>query len=449
MNVHITTHQAMAPPQRRHSARGGFLYVAVLMISLIVMASVAAALTISTASLRGESARADRLESLQLAESEIHRLAALMSESADWRTDTNNNQFSNWRSVKVDNAAMDNLQVRHRLVDSDGDLADDPTDPVELTVHAKVGRSQAAVSVQLESAPVPLDLLNYSVTSERSLKFDKNAGGVLSCERPVQVGHNCDGAYHGILTTPRLECDGNIQITLRGDRTSDSITLPSEDVLDYYVDRGTEIRTDAIDAAIGHEAQGGDLVLRDQLLSANDNPFGNTNPDGIYWIDCHHRKVKIFHCRFHATVVFVNANKVEIEDSVLWSYPTTPDVMIAADSEIKFKNIRTPLHERNRNKNFNPSSTPFRETLSDSSQDDEYPLELRGIIYSTGNVKFEHTDNERISLAGLVVCREFRIDDARLSITHLDELLSNPPRPFVDPTPMRFVRGTFRRVPAQ
>jgi hypothetical protein len=418
----------------------GFLYVAVLFVSLIVMASVAAALSISTSTLQGETGRSNRVEALRLAESEIHRQAALMKTSALWRTDSTHNVFSSWRSLEVDGVPATKTQVRHRFVDSDGDLADDPTDPVELTVHAKIGRSEAAISVQLESAPVPIDLLRYSITTGHNLRF-LPTGGAISCERPVQVSRNCVG-YSGILTTPLLECSGNVRPTLRGDLADESVTLPSQDVLAGYVARGTEIPR----ATIPRAANGQDLEIKDRLLSPTANPFGATDPAGIYWIDANNRKVNISHCRFDATLIILDASWIQVKDGVVWNYPTTPDVIIAADSEIWFKHLDTTLDETARNVNFNPASSPYRQTLSNVTTTDVYPPELRGIIYTTHDVGLEHTHDGVQHLTGLIVCNKLIVDDARMTITPLDELLSNPPPGFADPTPMRFVRGTFRRI---
>jgi hypothetical protein len=433
--------------RRRPKPMTGFLYVAVLFITLIVMATVAAGLSISTSSLRGDTDRSSRLEALRLAESEIHRQAALMKTSSSWRTAATNNVFSSWQSISVDGVPMTSIQVRHRIFDSDGDLADDPTDPVELTVHAKIGRSEAAVGVRLESNPVPLDLLQYSVTTNRHLRFDTWSGGVLTCERPVQVSRNCLGNSSGVITTPRLECDGNVKITLRGDLADDSVTLPSQDVFSYYVALGTEIPREAI-------PQTGDgngnltLEIKDRLISPTANPFGDTDPAGIYWIDADNRTVSISHCRIEATLVILDAAGVEVKEGITWNYPNSADVILAADSDISLKHLDTPLDEADRGVNFNPPSSPYRQTLANSTTNDVYPPELRGIIYSTHNLELVHTHNNWAHLTGLIVCKNLWVDNAWLTITHLDELLSNPPPPFADPTSMRFVRGTYRRVPS-
>ncbi len=147
------------------------------------MVSVTAALTISTSSLRGETDRSGRGQALRFAESEIHRQAAIMRTSSLWRSSETNNVFSNWHPITANGVDVTGTSlVRHRFNDTDGLLADDLTDTVELTVHAKVGRSEAAITVRLESDPAPLNLLRYSVTAADDIQFE--SGGALSCEAP-------------------------------------------------------------------------------------------------------------------------------------------------------------------------------------------------------------------------------------------------------------------------
>ncbi len=419
----------------------GFLYIAVLFTALLVMAAVTAALSISTANLRSESDRSNRGDALRLAESEIHRQAAMLRASASWRTNSVNGVFSAWRQVSVDGVnPTGTSEVRHRLSDVDGDLADDAWDSVELIVHAKVGRGEAAIAVTLASDPAPLDLLRYSLTAADDLRFE--SGGTLTCERPVQVADDCKTGSSGMLTTPRLECSGSIEMTRRGDLAASSVTMPTTDVVATYIALGTEIPLAAIPQS------GSDLIIQDRLLSPTSNPFGAVDTGGVYWFDAAGSKVVLSHCRFDATLAIRNASAIEIEGGIAWTYPQTADVILATDAPIRLTGVEATLDEAARNVNFNPTSTPFRGTLANLTTTDVYPTDFRGVIYTSDDIRVDPLASAAsLGVTGCLIGRDVRIDGF-VNIRQLDELLTHPPAGLSDPMPVMFVHGSMRRIPS-
>ncbi|MCG8649841.1 MAG: hypothetical protein MI861_08410, partial [Pirellulales bacterium] len=407
----------------------------------MVVASVAAALSISTANLRSESDRADRFAALRLAESELHRQAALMRVSGQWRSDWTSGVFSPWRALTIDGADLSSgAQVRHRLTDSDGDLSDSDIDSVELTVHAKVGSAQAAIAATLEPDPIAYDLLRYAVTATDDLQLD--SGGVLTAERPIQVADSCKTFSSGVIVTPQLECSGSVYPTLRGDLSAANVTLPSRNVVNDYIARGTEIPNAAVPRSLGR------LLIRDVVLSAGNNPFGSTDPNGIYWLDADGRQVIIANCRLEATLVVKDASVTQFSGGLNWTYPNQPDAAFVSNSPIFMIMMDSTLDESDRGVNFNPPSSPYRGTLSDSDTDDVYATEIRGVVYSTRNIWIEPLDDDAaLSITGSIIGRDIS-SRALLHVRQLDELLSAPPLGLSDPTPMRFVRGSQRRIPA-
>ena len=437
----VTIHHWNNRSRRQRRSSNGYLYVAVLFTTLLVMAAVTAAVSISTSNLRGETDRAGRGQALRFVESEIQRQAVLMRTSAQWRNVVTNNVFSDWSPFTVNGVDVTGTsQSRVRFYDPDGDLADDLADPVQLTVHARVGRSEAALTVQLESDPKPLPLLHYSLTASDDIELE--GGGALSCERPVQVADDCKTNTTGILTTPQLDCSGSVQITLRGDLSPSAVVMPSHDVVAQYVAVGTEIPYSAIPLS------GGDLLIEDRLLSPTENPFGTADPSGIYWIDAQGSDVIISHCRFDATLAIRDAAQIEIGGGITWNYPTIPDVILATDSPIRIQNVEPRLDESARSINFNPPSSPYRASLSNTTATDIYPTELRGVIFTTHDFRLDPlVSAATLPIIGAVIGRDIRIEGS-MAIRHLDELLTNPPPALSNKIPMRFVRGTFRRVPS-
>jgi hypothetical protein len=427
--------------RRRGARRGGYVYLAVLFTSLIVVATVAAALSISTLNLRSESDRSGRMTALRHAESELHRIAAGMRTSELWRGGSTHAVFSDWYGITADGVGVAGSPLfRHRFSDSDGQLDDNVADSVELTVHVRVDGSDAAITATLEADPVPYDFLQYSVTATDDIRFESNAA--LSCERPVQVVDDCWTTSWGILTTPRLECGDAVEITLRGDLASANVVMPSRDVLNDFVTAGTEISSASLPDTNGY------LTMEDIVLSPTINPFGGVDAAGIYWLDAGGGAVRISHCRLDATLAIRNAAIIEVTGGINWSYPLTPGAILVSDSDIRFEAVEETLDEVDRAINFNPIASPHRLNMANSDTTDVYPTELRGVIYTTGHVRVNSLENDAtLRLTGAIACQKLRIW-GHLSVTQLDELITDPAVGLSDPTPMRFVRGTQRRIPS-
>ncbi len=426
---------------RPGSRRGGYVYLAVLFTSLIVAASVAAALSISLSTLRGENDRTHRSSALRFAESELHRQAAMMRTSGQWRTESTSGVFSPWYTLPdMSGVVSGNLELRRRYTDADGVLDDDDTDSVELTIHARVGRSESAIIATLEPDPDPFDLLQYSVTVTNDLRFE--SGGAISCENPVQVVRKTETQSSGVLTTPRLECNGVVEMTLRGDLSPAAVTIPTRDVLGGYIQMGTEIPNASI------PRDNGDLLIQDIVLSSTMNPYGPLDARGIYWFDAGGQRVRLSHCRIDATLAIRNSSRIKVKGGITWNFPTSADAILVSDSNIRFTGVEATLDEAARGVNFNPSLSPYRQTLSNTTLTDLYPSELRGVIYTSGNVRLNPLVNDKsLHVTGAIICRNFRVDGF-MTVTSLEELLDTPPIGLSDPTPMRFVRGTQRRIPS-
>ena len=421
--------------------RSGYVYIAVLFTSLIVAASVAASLSLSTSSMRADIDRINRKSALRLAETELHRVAAYMNGSANWRTAKTSGVFSGWIVLSDDGVqSSDTAQVRHRLTDGDGDLSDDPTDSVDLVAHAVVGNSAAAVTVKIEPRFVAESILDYGITAYDDIQIE--GGGTLTSERDIQVGDDCKTNTSGLLTTSVLECNGRVEMLFRGQfQNSATVNMPTHDVVDKYVQAGTQIAITSL------PTQDGRRIIQDVVVSAAENPYGTADAGGIYWIDAGNQTIRISNCRIAATLAIRNANLIEVEGGVVWTYAAGPEAILVSDSAIKFDEIETTLDESLRSTNFNPSSTPYRETLFNSTATDIFPTEIRGVIFTTEDIQFDPTVGDLpITIVGSVICRDLWVYGF-VNVRQLGEVIQTPPLGLTNVVPMQFVRGSFRRIP--
>ncbi|QDT06767.1 hypothetical protein K227x_51830 [Rubripirellula lacrimiformis] len=427
------------PTGNRSRPRQGYLYVAVLLTSLVVSSLLAAALTVSTATLSGQSDIEDRGRAIRLAESEMHRLASTMRVSTLWRTANISGDFSTWRTWSSGAVVLSGPpgQVRYRYTDLDGDLADDPRDDVELTVHTKVGRAEYAVSATLQWDRVPYRWLNYDVTSFDNLGFQY--WSTLSTEGPTQVAGDCTATLGGYLMTPQLECNGSVSSTLQGTQVAGNIGSPPADLVGQYELAGTVVLRGSIPVISSNH------TIQKCVLSPTSNPFGAANAEGVYNIDMQNQKLVIQDCRISGTLAIRNASEIVIRNGVHWSYPTTADAILVTDSPVTITGIDRSFGEADLNVNFNPTSTPFRGT-SDIEKDDLYSSEFRGVIYSSSTATLEATDGDwNLIIIGAVVANGISVT-GHASIFKLHELSDDPADRLCDPNPMRFVRGSWRRI---
>lgn len=419
-------------------ARAGYLYVAVLFTSLIVAGSIATAISLDTTRLKTENAHADRASALRLAESELHRVAVQLSSDPNWRTNHADSAVSSWNDHGA--TAGDNVaSVRYQLSDSDGDLSDDPLDATRVVAHARFGSAQAAVSVELETGFAPLDLLRYGVTSFDDIEFVY--GAALVSERPIQVVDDCKTFSWGAITTSKLECNDQILVPVRGDISGSSVQAPTINVVDQYVDQGTQINLASLPWFNSVR------TIRNVVLSPGQNPYGEQNENGIYWINAMGAQINIRDCRIKGTLAILNAYKVRVTGAVDWTYPSGPGAILVSNSVIELDDLAPVLSEVTTGVNFNPATTPGRGNQSNTLVTEEFASQLKGIIFTTNDFYVGPTTNgDAVKLTGLLMARDIVLFH-NLWVQSLDEVMTTVPLGFVDPMPMRFRSGTFRRAP--
>lgn len=429
----ITQHLA-GRPNGSNPQRGGFLYLAVLFTSLLLAITVTTAMSVTVSQTRASVHADHRSTVARAAESEVFRLSSLMQDSVTWRSATQSGDFTSWRD-SLTTTSFGTVQVRHRYVDPDGMLADDSTDSVELTVHARLGEIETAIEVGLMAELRPQEWLNYSATSISGAEIKKDAK--FDCEFPVQIGGKCD-KKDGLIATPKLYCNGHRNVTLRGE-AGGTKSIDNTGVLSGYIAIGGVMNAGAI------KQSGDTLEIHDQLISASLNPYGNSDTSGIYYLAAGNQKVSIQNSRIEATLVIIDAKEINVEGGIIWRYPADPDAILITDSKVTVKNVDEHIDERRSSRNFNPPSFPYRGTSSDSDQSDRFPSEITGLIHTTDDLELESENDRRMVITGAVYCDKLKVDHF-VSLRHLHEVISNPPVLLSSSDSMIFVHGSWKRI---
>ncbi len=430
----VTKH-SFRSSRRRRSYRAGYLYIAVVFTTLILVTIVATAINVSTLRTKTEVSPWMRSAVLRAAESEIHRIAVTMRDNASWRWSNQNNVFSTWRA-SGNTSVFGEVLVRHRYLDVDGDLTDSLEDAVELQVHAKNMDAETAISVNLVSDPQPYEFLQNSTTTLGDLEVNSQA--MITCGSAVHVGDDFQGSNSGVLATRLLKVVGSVSAPVRGDvESGDNVSLVN--LVPRFVLAGEVMDTNMIPMV------GGKLRIEDELISPANNPFGAVSPDGIYVINAGGAPVRISNCRIVATLVIQQAASVQVRKGIVWECPVEGGALLVTTAPVELMNIDATLDESLHGVNFNPSTTPYRDNQSNATTLDLYPQTLRGWIHTTDDFVVNQPADKPLNVLGGIYADKMTVT-GRLRIQSYRELRTNPSSLLRWMVPMQFDRGTWRRI---
>ena len=181
--------------------------------------------------------------------------------------------------------------------------------------------------------------------------------------------------------------------------------------------------------------------IENVLLSPTNQPYtAETHPDGLYAINCGGANITIRTCRIVGTLILLDVGSSSIIDNSVLFEPARSDYpSLLVDGSITIRLDRMMLRESDAGVNLIPEGTPY-EGLFDTTIDDRYPSEIRGIVYVSGSL----TTRKRAVFRGAVFADAL---DTRgtLSIRHDSSLQRNPPVGFVDHYTYGLVPGTWKK----
>jgi len=209
------------------------------------------------------------------------------------------------------------------------------------------------------------------------------------------------------------------------------VTIDTEHTLgstnDFYIDN-LDIR----------EVATGKFIYR-QVLSPGLNPFGGqTNSQGIYWINCNGNKVVIERSRILGTLLLVNpgANSCIGNGPISWSpavagYPALlVDADSAADADFSINATNRALSEKENGTNYNPAGASHEDFGQDSDTNDIYRSAIRGLVAVRDDLTFQ---NRALVRGQVIVGDDMANSSGELEVEYLPDSLLNPPPGFTAP----------------
>jgi hypothetical protein len=338
-------------------------------------------------------------------------LGILYVQNSSWRSTWPN---GTWLSNKPLGSGSFSLQGIDPI---DGDLANSKYNPLVLTGIGTKGTACHKTQLYLNPVIKPLEALNTCLHASGQLKIN---GGkqITAVGAPVSTNGQLDndGTIDGNAEAGSVDTIG----TITGSLTvpAESKQMPDANVISDYISKATAI------AFPGN--------IDKKILAPGYNPWGATNPDGVYFIDTADHDMTIKNSRINGTLIIRLGSKTLTLDNAVFmqNYRSDyPVLIVEGDVVIQCRSCDYTLSEVTNDKNYNPSGAPYL-GVSDDDKLDVYPNEIQGLVHIKGSLKLKET----AKISGAVICEGTVSCEGVNTITHKPQLYAIPPEgyTFVD-----------------
>jgi hypothetical protein len=193
-----------------------------------------------------------------------------------------------------------------------------------------------------------------------------------------------------------------------------------------------------VDDLLIREVAAGRYIYR-KVLGPGINPYGPTNPQGIYWIDCGGQRLTIERSRILGTLLIINpgAGSCVASGPIHWSpfeagYPALlVDADDPANADFTIRATNRVLSEAEQNVNFNPAGAAHQQFGSDVNElNDIYPSGIHGLVAIEGDFSFQ---NRPFIHGQLLVGGDLTNSAGEIEIEYQPDSLLNPPPGFLAP----------------
>lgn len=411
--------------QELHRRPGSVYFVVLSMASLVTVIGLAA---LSTVRVQRQITEGENdLAQARLSASSAVDLGRLwIAADANWRTKFTNGDWAT--GAELLDAARGTFSVAG--VDPvDGDLADSADDPLLLTGTGVKGQARHKTQVKLLAQHTPLTCLQVAMQAGVDITFNATQ---VTCDQIVCANRNVTAS------SPSIASDVEAGNTISGSTFTGARrypvpprTMPAATVFDYYISNGTTIPFSSLAGAAGPNAR----KLENLFLSPSENPYGATNPQGIYVINCAGGKLNILSCRIVGTLVILDpdpASPISGSISMAPAVSNFPALLTRGSMVLQFTN--TALSEASTGVNFNPDAN--------ATKTDTYPSKIQGLVYVSGNL----STSNAVTVEGNLVVGGTASCTGNLTLKYASIFNDNPPPGFRSGTKMVVASGSWKQI---
>ena len=409
--------------------RRGSIYPAVLAYASLVTIIGLSALLALRSQRRASEGEIDFSQARLHAHSAIEMGMWVIENNPAWRTTFPNGMWVENRSIGTGTYTLEGVDP------NDGDLADSNLHPLVLTGTAVQGPARHKTQVRLEPGIQPLGCIGVSLHAGANLTFDS---AILRSDQTISANGRVDSINSSIVAD--VEAVTTINGTGYTGTTTTGIeprSMPTSAAFDFYLDRGTLI------AVFDMPISGSRVRLEKVVLSPASNPYAaETNPTGIYLIDCQGLDMEIRFCRIVGTLVLLNPGPDSIvKQSVNWEPAVKNYPALLVRGALAISLDPADLSEAATGVNFNPPGTPDEDD-EDTDLDDTYSSKIKGLVYVAGDL----TASLFNTFEGVVVVGGTLNATGDLDLDYKSVYFDDPPPGFFEVSRMRVVAGSWKQV---
>jgi hypothetical protein len=401
---------------RRSERRGAALYITVLSTALIVSLLGLTGLTIVRIERRQLDSSSDRETARMYANSAVELALRVLADDPDWRTTYTSGVETAPQSLGSHTTAT----LSWILEDTDGSLTDGD-ESLRLKGVGRVGSTVQVSSLAVATSGQAMDCLDVAICSASAMDFE--SGATVTTSQTI-----CSNSTVTTGTNTTVNSDVEAVEGISGAGYSGATTspvparmLPSLTVFNYYLAAGTQMVISDIPKV------GPNRAITDVVLSPHSNPYGATNAEGIYVIDCQGLVIRILYARIIGTLVLINphpASEISLANS--WEPAVTNYPALLVQGSIEFRLENTVLDESAQGVNFNPTGSPY-EGVVDADQSDTYPSQIKGLVYVSD---FAHFADGHTQFDGaLVVGGQISVNASDSLTVNYNSLYQSDPPP--------------------
>lgn len=403
--------------------RHGSIYLHVLVTSLLVAvlglgSLLAVRLQVRSALLDRESAQA-RLCAASAVEIGLFRV----KQDVNWRTTWSNGVWLQDKSLGGGRFTLEGIDP------VDGVLGDSLYEPLVLTGIGTRGAARHKTQVTLTPVVKPLAALGTCLHASGRITVNGSrqitvVGAPLSTNGQLANSGTVDGDVEAYSISPAG--------AITGTRTVPAANkpMPAASLIAAYAAKATKIAySGTIDKAV---------------LGPGCNPWGSTDPNGLYVLDTGGTAVTIKNTRIYGTLIVKAGTQSVILDGAMFCQscsPRLPVLLVEGNLILKCTSAGTTLSESVNAKNYNPTGAPYG-GVCDSDTSDTYPNEIRGLIHISGSLVFQNTAR----IVGAIVCEGTVTCDGANTIVHDASLCTCPPDGYTYVDRMSISPGSWRQV---
>jgi hypothetical protein len=390
--------------RRNHRACRGSICLHVLASSLLVTILGLGSLLAVRLQMRSARLSRDVAEARVCAASAIQVGLWCVKQDASWRTTRPNGVWLQDKPLGAGRFTLEGVDP------TDSVLSDSQYEPIILTGTGTKGAARHKMQLTLVPVIKPLEALSTclhgsTLITVSSGKLITLVGAPLSTNGQLANNGTIDGSAQANVIT------GAGTITGTSTPAAPAKPMPDTSVITNYASKATTI------------AYSGDIDKA--VLAPGCNPWGSTDPNGLYVLNTGGSAITIKNTRIYGTLVINAPNKTVTLDGAMFcqNYNSQfPVLLVNGNLVIKCTSASTTLSESTNSKNYNPTGAPY-EGVTDTDTSDTYPNEIRGLIHVNGSVTLQQTAR----IVGTILCHSTVSFEGTNTLVHDPSLVACPP----------------------